>query len=153
MAAEDEAAIRGLIEARNAAVRAGDAERAAAPLSDGMVAYDLQPPLRFTGAAARDADGLARWLATWDGPVSVEMPAPTVVVHGDLAFAHGPSRMQGRKRGAPTPIDLWYRTTLCLKRAGGAWAIVHEHNSVPMRMGGSGLAAVDLEPDSGPRPS
>lgn len=145
MAADHGAAIRGLIEARNAAVRAGDAERA--------VAHDLQPPLRFTGAAARDADGLARWLATWDGPVGVEMPEPTVAVHGDLAFAHGLSRMRGRKRGAPTPIDLWYRATLCLKRAGGAWTIVHEHNSVPMRMDGSGLAAVDLEPDSGPRPS
>lgn len=120
MPANDEAAIRGLIEARNAAVRAGDAERAVAPLSDGAVAYDLQPPLRFTGAAARDAGGVARWLATWDGPVGVEMPEPTVAVHGDLAFAHGLSGLRGRKRGAPTPIDLWYRTTLCPKHAGGA---------------------------------
>lgn len=149
----EEAAIRGLIEARNAAIRAGEIDRAVAPLSDEAVAYDLQPPLRFIGAAARDADGLARWLATWDGPVSIEMPEPpAVAVERGLAFAHGLSRMRGRKRGAPAAIELWYRTTLCLKRAAsGAWAIVHEHNSVPMRMDGSGLAAVDLRPDSGPR--
>lgn len=152
MPAKDEAAIRGLIEARNAAIRAGEVVRAIAPLSDEAVAYDLQPPLRFTGTAARDADGLARWLATWDGPVSIEMPEPAIAVDGDLAFAHGLSRMRGRKRDASAPVDLWYRTTPCLKRAAsGAWAIVHEHNSVPMRMDGSGLAAVDLQPNAGPR--
>ena len=150
MPANDEAAIRGLIEARNAAIHAGEVERAVAPLSDGAVAYDLQPPLQFTGAAARDADGLARWLATWDGPVSIEMSEPAVAVDGDLAFAHGLSRLRGRKRDASAPVELWYRTTLCLKRGADAWSIVHEHNSVPMRMDGSGLAAVDLKPAPSP---
>ena len=112
-----------------------------------MVVYDLQPPLQFVGAAARDADGMAEWLATWDGPVTIEMPDPVVSIDGDLAFAHGLSRMQGTKRGHVSGA-FWYRTTLCLKRIGGTWFIVHEHSSVPMKMDGSGLAAVDLEPES-----
>ena len=148
MPMNDAAAIRALVEARNAAVRRRDAERAIAPLSEDVVAYDLQPPLRFVGAAARDAGGVAEWLATWDGPVSIEMPGPAVAVDGDLAFAHGLSRMRGTKRGQG-PSELWFRTTLCLRRVAGAWSIVHEHNSVPMMMDGSGRAAIDLEPDSG----
>lgn len=148
MPMNDEAAIRALIEARNAAIRRGDAERAVAPLSEDVVAYDLQPPLQVAGAAARDAGGVAAWLATWDGPVSIEMPGPAVAVDGDLAFAHGLSRMRGTKRGQAAS-EIWYRTTLCLRRVAGAWSIVHEHNSVPMAMDGSGRAATDLKPETG----
>ena len=152
MAKNDEATIVALIEARNAAAHAGEIGRALAPLSDDVVAYDLQPPLRFTGAAARDADGMAQWLATWDGPVRIEMPEPTVAIDGDLAFAYGLSRMRGTKRHHG-PIDLWYRSTLALQRVAGTWSIVHEHHSVPMKMDGSGLAAVDLEPEGGSVPA
>lgn len=148
MLLNDEPAIRALIEARNAAVRAGNTERAISPLSGDVVAYDLQPPLQFVGAAARDADGMVQWLATWDGPVSIELSDPAITADGDLAFAHGLSRMRGTKQEYG-PIELWYRTTLCLKRIAGSWSIVHEHNSVPMKMDGSGLAAVDLKPETG----
>lgn len=148
MPMNDEAAIRALIEARNAAVYVGETQRAIAPLSQDVVAYDLQPPLQFVGAAARDADALAQWLATWEGPVSIEMPDPVISIDGKLAFAHGLSRMQGTKQGYGTG-ELWYRSTLCLKRIAGAWSIVHEHNSVPMKMDGSGLAATDLRPETG----
>ncbi len=43
-------------------------------------------------------------------------------------------------------VDLWTRTTVCLRRIGGAWRIVHEHTSVPFYMDGSFKAAIDLEP-------
>jgi len=147
MASKDEAAIRELIEARNAAVYEGDTKRAVAPLAKDVVAYELQPPLQITGAAARDADAVAAWLATWEGPVEIEMRDPVVAVDGDLAFAHGLSRMYGTKKEFATGA-FWYRTTLCLKRIAGAWSVVHEHNSVPMKMDGSGLAATDLQPDT-----
>jgi ketosteroid isomerase-like protein len=147
MRSKDEAAIRELIKARNAAVYEGDAKRAVAPLAMDVVAYDLQPPLQIAGAAARDADAIAAWLATWDGPVEVEMRDPVVAADGDLAFAHGLSRMYGTKKEFGTGA-LWFRTTLCLRRIAGAWSVVHEHNSVPMKMDGSGLAATDLQPDT-----
>lgn len=38
------------------------------------------------------------------------------------------------------------RVTLCLRRVGSAWMIVHEHESVPFYMDGSFRAAVDLQP-------
>ncbi|MEH6719307.1 MAG: nuclear transport factor 2 family protein [Aurantimonas endophytica] len=145
MAGMEARAIRDLIDARNDAVRAGDTARAMAAMAKDVVTFDLAPPLQLTGAPARDTAGMEEWLATWDGPVSVVMPEPTVVVEGDIAFAHGLSRMRGVKRGEG-PIDLWYRSTLCLKRGPDGWSLLHEHHSVPMKMDGSGLAATDLHP-------
>ncbi|MBB4005341.1 YybH family protein [Aurantimonas endophytica] len=145
MAGMEARAIRDLIDARNDAVRAGDTARAMAAMAKDVVTFDLAPPLQLAGAPARDTAGMEEWLATWDGPVSVVMPEPTVVVEGDIAFAHGLSRMRGVKRGEG-PIDLWYRSTLCLKRGPDGWSLLHEHHSVPMKMDGSGLAATDLHP-------
>ena len=45
-----------------------------------------------------------------------------------------------------TASELWFRTTTVFKHTGGAWRVIHEHQSVPMMMDGSGLAAVDLKP-------
>lgn len=145
MAGMEARAIRDLIDARNDAVRAGDTARAMAAMAEDVVTFDLAPPLQLAGAPARDTAGMEEWLATWDGPVSVVMPEPTVVVEGDIAFAHGLSRMRGTKRGGG-PVDLWYRSTLCLKRGTDGWTLLHEHRSVPMKMDGSGLAATDLRP-------
>jgi ketosteroid isomerase-like protein len=38
------------------------------------------------------------------------------------------------------------RWTVCLKRAGGAWQIAHEHTSVPFYMDGTFRPAFDLQP-------
>lgn len=137
--------VLNLINLRNQAVSRGDPDAVIAPLADDIVSYDLQPPLQYEGAAARDTDGLRQWFATWNGPVRVEMPKPAVRVGDDLAVAHGLSRMRGDKKGGGN-TDLWFRTTLILARRDGGWKIVHEHNSVPMKMDGSGLAALDLKP-------
>ena len=141
----DENLILEMIDARNDAIRSGDAERALEPLARDVTAYELQPPLAFEGAAARDLDGLEAWLETWDGPVAIEMPDPTIAVDGDLAFAYGLCRMRGNKKGEGH-VELWYRTTLCLARQRGEWKVVHEHSSVPFRMDGSEKAALDLKP-------
>jgi ketosteroid isomerase-like protein len=53
--------------------------------------------------------------------------------------------MRGEKIGEGA-VELWFRTTLVFKRSEDDWTIVHEHNSVPMKMDGSRLAAVDLKP-------
>ncbi|HEX2020051.1 MAG TPA: nuclear transport factor 2 family protein [Aurantimonas sp.] len=145
MTSMEQRAIRDLIDARNHAVRTGDAALAVASMAQEIVTFDLAPPLQLAGNAARDPGALEEWLATWDGPVSVAMPDPTVVVEGDVAFAHGLSRMRGTKRGEG-PVDLWYRSTLCLRRGSDGWSLLHEHHSVPMKMDGSGRAATDLQP-------
>lgn len=139
-------AIRSLIAARETAIANGDAEAAIEPLARDIVVYDLQPPLAFAGADARDAGGLRVWLKTWkeSGP-RVEFRESRILIDGDIGVAYGLSRMRGEKIEEGT-VELWFRTTLVFKRSHESWLIVHEHNSVPMKMDGSGLAAVGLKP-------
>ena len=151
MAQEDVKAIRELIEAHAAAVRAKDAERALAWLAERVTAYELQPPLEYRDGAARDPSELARWFDTWDGPVEVEIPDPIIAVEGDLAFAYGLCRMRGKKKGGVEKggqVDLWFRSTLCFEREHGRWKVVHQHDSVPFRMDGTEKAALDLKPEA-----
>lgn len=145
MTESDEVAILASIRARHAAIYEGRCEDAMASLSHDLVSYDLQPPLQFSGAAARDVADLQAWLATWMGPVSLDLTEPSVTVDHDLAIVRGLSHLQGTKRGEG-PLELWFRSTFALKRMRGAWNTFHEHHSVPMKMDGSGLAAVDLRP-------
>ena len=145
MAENDEREILALLRAQEDATARGDAAGVIAPLADDVVNYDLPPPLEYRGAAARDADGLNQWFDTWDGPVTVELADPTIIVDGNLAVVFGHSRMRGHKKQSG-PVDSWNRRTVVLRRTDDAWRIVHEHNSYPVKMDGSGQAATDLEP-------
>jgi ketosteroid isomerase-like protein len=51
--------------------------------------------------------------------------------------------MRGRQGGEDQ--DLWFRTTMCLRKINARWRIVHDHSSVPFYMDGSYRAAVDLK--------
>jgi PhnB protein len=66
--------------------------------------------------------------------------------HGDdVAFCHGLTHMTGTKTDGEQ-VDLWFRSTVGLRRAAEGWQITHEHDSTPFYMDGSGLAATDLRP-------
>ena len=54
------------------------------------------------------------------------------------------NRMRGRQGNEDQ--DMWYRTTVCLRKTDGRWHIVHDHTSVPFYMDGRYRAAVDLKP-------
>jgi hypothetical protein len=69
-----------------------------------------------------------------------------IVVSGDFAFCHGYYRLGGTPKSAGRPVSFWMRATVCLHRDGGAWRIVHEHESVPFYMDGSLRPAFDLKP-------
>ena len=141
----DAVAVRAVIDERHDAVRWGDAAAAVAPLAADVIVYDLQPPLAFAGEAARDTTGLDEWLATWSALPRIALTNPVLTIDGDLAVAHGLSHMTGTKQDGEA-VDLWYRSTIVLRRAGDTWRIVHEHHSVPFLMDGSFKAAIDLHP-------
>lgn len=103
--------------------------------------YDLAPPL---GRRGMDRETLAAWLATWDGPIRIDGREVEITIEGDLAFASALNRLRGHQGGADR--ELWFRSTLCLRKTNERWRIVHEHASVPFYMDGSFRAAVDLEP-------
>ena len=66
-------------------------------------------------------------------------------VSGDLAvwhgFIHTDTTTTGGERAA-----WWERGTLVFRRTAEGWLVVQEHTSVPFRMDGSFIAALDLAP-------
>jgi ketosteroid isomerase-like protein len=66
-------------------------------------------------------------------------------VSGDLAVGFGFLHMSGRRTDGSV-TDVWARLTVGLERRSGEWRIVHEHQSFPTRMDGSGKSATDLKP-------
>ncbi|HEX9769031.1 MAG TPA: SgcJ/EcaC family oxidoreductase [Kiloniellales bacterium] len=133
------------IEALLARLLKAHAERDATAIVDAYapdaVVFDLAPPLVRHGL---NRDEIAAWLASWDGPIVIEARDVGLTIEGDLAFSTALNRMRGRQGGED--VDLWFRSTLCLKKADGRWRIVHDHASVPFHMDGSYRAAIDLRP-------
>jgi PhnB protein len=136
-----ETEVRAVLEDVTAAIAAGDAKRVVAHCAPDLAEYSLAPPLRSRGS---DPAGLEAWLATWDGPVIITYHDLAVETSGDLAFAYGLSHMTGAKEGHP--VDLWYRSTVGLRRGPEGWLIIHQHDSTPFYMDGSDRAALDLKP-------
>jgi uncharacterized protein (TIGR02246 family) len=105
------------------------------------VIFDLAPPL---GRRGMNRDSVAAWLAGWDGPIRIDARDVNLTVDGDLAFVSALNRMRGRQSGEDQ--DMWYRTTMCLRKTNERWRIVHDHASVPFHMDGGYRAAIDLKP-------
>jgi ketosteroid isomerase-like protein len=141
----DEHSIGTLLEARSQAIRTKDADAALAACAPDFVRFDLAPPLARTGAAALDRAGLTAWFDTWRGAIGYEQRDVAITAEGGMAFAHGFVRINGTKTDGAT-ADVWARQTVCLRKRGDAWQIVHEHISTPFYMDGSLKAAVDLTP-------
>ena len=114
---------------------------AACYATDAMI-YSLAPPL---GERGMDRDDIAAWLATWEGPIRIDVQDMDLAVTGGLAYAAALNRMRGTKTDGEE-VDLWFRTTMCFRKTENGWRIVHDHSSVPFYMDGSFRAAVDLAP-------
>ena len=137
--------IRALLKDRAAAVTARDARRAVAHYAPEVVSFSLAPPLRYTGDEVRDPAGLEGWFRTWDGPIGYDIGEPVIEAGDDVAFCHGLTHMTGTKADGER-VDLWFRSTVGLRRTAAGWRVTHEHDSTPFYMDGSGLAATDLRP-------
>ena len=143
MSKQDEVTqVRAVIDGWIAALRAKDADRVMSHGTKDIVQFSLAPPL------TADDDGpygLDAWLGTWQGPIEYELRDLEIAAGDGVAFSHSLNRMTGtRTSGEKT--DVWFRSTLGFRKIGGAWKIVHEHESVPFYMDGSLRAAIDLKP-------
>jgi PhnB protein len=137
-----ESEVRAVLDDVRAGIAARDAQRVVAHYDPEATEYGLAPPLRAEG---NDPAGLDEWFATWDGPIVIAHQDLVVETAGDLALCYGLSHMTGAKDG--DPVDLWYRSTLGLRRGPDGWRITHQHDSTPFYMDGSDRAALDLKPD------
>ncbi len=141
---EAEAEIRELIEARLAAIHAKDAAAAIACLAEDVVAFEMVPPLALPAGAARDTDGFAAWLASFE-ELAVELRDLSIDADGSVGFAHALHLLHGTRLGG-NQVSIWMRSTMCFRRESGGWKIAHAHTSVPFYPGPEPRAALDLEP-------
>ena len=137
------AELRAFIETRAQAVRAKDIETAAACVSPGVILFDVVDPLEYRGSDAL-AKRSQQWFASFDGPIGLEMRNLVVTASRNIGFSHSLNRVtaattDGRK------LEMWWRSTTCYSKTGGAWKVTHEHNSVPFNPE-NGKASLDLEP-------
>ncbi len=141
----DTADIRQVVLARAAAVGAKDAKAMVAHNAPEMVEYSLAPPLRQP-SAGRDVGPVEKWLATFQGPMSMEVSDLAVTAEGSVAFCTSLNCLTATPVGESESFSLWFRVTLGLRKIDGRWLVVHEHESVPFEMDGSFQAAVSLRP-------
>jgi PhnB protein len=127
------------------AIRDKDAEALMGCLTEDMTCFDLAPPLMQNPADTHDHAGYRTWFETWDGPIEVTSRDLSIEAEDDVGWVSTLSHMTGRKTDG-NDVDLWYRTTACLRRTNDGWRIAHLHNSVPFAMDGSGRALLDLKP-------
>lgn len=137
------AEIRALLDRQDRAIRSSDADAVMALYAEGVVSFDVVPPLRSHGAGPV-RQRLEAWLDAYDGEIGIERRELVVEVSGDVAFCHGLQRITGTLSGG-TAVDMWVRVTTGFRSAGGAWRIVHQHLSEPFDPQ-SGRALTELEP-------
>jgi ketosteroid isomerase-like protein len=143
----DIAEIRRVVLERAAAVAARDAKAMVAHNAPTMVEYNLAPPLRQP-PAAQDAQAVEKWLATFAGPISMEVRDLEVTAEGSVAFCTSLNCLTATPVSGTESFTLWFRVTHGLRKIDGTWLVVHAHESVPFEMDGSLRAAVSLRPDN-----
>lgn len=141
----DSVEIRQLVQERAAAVSAKDAKAMVAHDAKATVQYTLAPPLRQP-AEGRGIEQVEGWLATFQGPMSMEIRDLEITASGDVAFCTSLNCLTATPMGQSESFSLWFRATLGLRKIDGAWQVVHEHESVPFEMDGSFRASIGLQP-------
>jgi ketosteroid isomerase-like protein len=139
----DEAQIRKLIDDREKAVRARDADGSIANIAADIVWFDVVNPLQHLGSDALKERAL-EWFASFEGAIGYETRELSITAGNDVAFSHGLNHVSATKIGGGQ-LDMWWRSTVCFRKIGEKWIVTHEHNSVPFDVE-SGKASLDLRP-------
>jgi len=120
-----------LVQSWALAICAKDIERVMSAYAPDVCSFDLDPPLRYTGADSKRRAWL-KFFSMFPESVSYELHELSVTAGSDVAFVHSLNHVKGQQAGGQNS-DLWVRWTACFRRVGGDWLIVHDHASVPAR--------------------
>ena len=144
-AADDEAAIRQLLDQWAKAFRAKDLDGIMAIYEPGqaLVSYDIVPPLQYTGFEAYKKD-YQELLAQFQGTIDVEFRDLSILAGDRVAFSRGLERISGTLTSGQK-FDVLLRFTECYRKTNGRWLAIHDHISVPADLD-SGKAVLDLKP-------
>jgi uncharacterized protein (TIGR02246 family) len=141
MSAESE--IRAIIDERVAAVRAKDPQPLADRESDDIVTFDVLPPLNARGKAAV-VEKTQAWFDGYTSPIGYEVEQLEIHAGDEVAFASFLYHVTGTLVTGDG-VSMWVRATLGLRRVGGEWRILHDHESVPWDPE-TGRGLIDLDP-------
>jgi len=139
----DEAQIRALIEQRTQALAVKDAAALTSHYASDVVLFDVVGPLRHLGADAH-TERVTEWLSIYRGGIGYTIRDLSITAGDGIAFCHYLYRVSGTMTDG-RQVDMWVRSTICLRKTGGDWTITHEHTSVPFD-GATGAASLDLQP-------
>jgi uncharacterized protein (TIGR02246 family) len=141
----DEAEIRQLLDRWAKAARTKDLAGIMSLYEPGeeLVAYDIVPPLQYTGYEAYKKD-YQEFLDQFQGGIEVEYRGLKIITGDNIAFSRGLERMSGRLKGGEK-FDTWVRFTECYRKHDGHWLAIHDHISVPVDLA-TGKANLNLKP-------
>jgi ketosteroid isomerase-like protein len=109
----------------------------------GLVSFDLDPPLRYTGADSKRR-AWEKFFSAFPDAVSYEVNELDITAGEDTAFVHSLNHVRGRRLDGSV-AELWLRWTACFRRVSTAWLISHDHASVPTDVA-HGQAMLNLTP-------
>jgi PhnB protein len=139
---QDRAAIARKISDWTRALGNKDADAISQFFTKDVVSFDLAPPLKHVGF---DRKMMEDWFNTWKGGIGYEVTDQVIEVSNTIAVACNLNHMTGTKVDGEK-VDVWTRSTVCFRKEGEGWKVMHVHASVPFYMDGSLRAAVDLKP-------
>ena len=145
-AADTTAEVQEVLDRWAKAFRAKDIDgiMAVYAAGDGVVAYDIVPPLQYRGKDAYRKN-YVEFLDQYTGPIELELRDPHVVAGNDVAFIYSLERVSGTLKSNGQHSDLWIRASSGLRKIDGKWLIVHDHISDPADLA-TGKAVLDLKP-------
>jgi len=127
------------------AIREGDIKHIMSFYSDEVVAYDMMPPLEFSGKDKYEKSWQECFTSYFKFPLNFDYEKQKFSIEGNVAFTHALVHMSGESKDGEK-MDMWMRNTTCLKKSGDKWLIIHEHNSIPMDNEMKGLT--NLHPEN-----
>src|SRR5438552_2133147 len=98
--------------------------------SANLVAYDVVPPLQYTGWDAYKKD-FKEFFDMFDGPINDEVSDMAVFAEGNLGYSRMIEHVTGKQKNGQ-PMDMLVRVTDVYRKNKGKWLIIHEHVSVPV---------------------
>jgi ketosteroid isomerase-like protein len=137
-----DALIRRRVEDYAKAISAKDIDSVMSFFAPELVSFDLQPPLRYTGAENKRREWQKAFAAFRS--IAYEVRELNVTTHGELAFVRGLNNFKGTLASGHI-TEVWVRWTACFRRIDGVWLVVHDHVSVPADLE-QGRAVLNLTP-------
>jgi ketosteroid isomerase-like protein len=139
----DQARIHQLMESQAKSIRAKDIDGCMSLYAREILLFNVVNPLQDIGLDSC-RKRMEEWFSSFQGLIGFENFGLTITVGDVAAFCHSINRVNGIKIDGKN-IEMFWRSTVCFRKADNKWAITHEHASVPFDVK-TGLASLDVKP-------